>query len=237
MATDRTESTRRGQSLTKTTTKHPYAAIEHRVIDSQAFVDMTFSARSLLLEMSRQLTKDNNGHLQATYSYMQRHGFSENTLSRAIAELISHGMLYRTRTGGYQQGAAQYAVTWLPIKNRNGIYLDGFKSCAWRDWQPRQAAKKKTRPQKMMDTHRKNGEWAIPTPPKIEAESPPKTEDNELMPCSAVISVQSRRKKRERPLLKSPLAIRLVINNDRGATCSKPNAAAPEYCRLDTGHG
>ena len=188
MATDRTEQTRRGQSATKTTTKHPYAAIEHRVIDSPAYVSLTFSARALLLELARQLTKDNNGHLQATHSYMQRHGFSENTLSRAIADLIGHGMVYRTRTGGYQQGAAQYAVTWLPIKDRQGLFLDGFKPCAWRDWKPELTTKKKTLPPKLMDTHRKNGEWTMPTPPKSDAGGPPKTEDNELMPCSSAFA-------------------------------------------------
>ncbi|MBL8421035.1 MAG: hypothetical protein JNK92_10400 [Dechloromonas sp.] len=183
---DRQEQARRGQSASKTTTKHPYAAIEHRVIDSPAFVALTFSARSLLLVMARQLTKDNNGHLQATFSYMQRHGFSENTLSRAIAGLIRHGMICRTRSGGYQQGAAQYAVTWLPIRNKQGLFLDGFKLCAWRDWKPDQPAKKKTPPPRLMDTHRKNGEWTMPTTPKSEARCPPKSEDNELMPCSAV---------------------------------------------------
>lgn len=111
-------------------TKHPYAAIEHRVIDSAAYADLTYSARSLLVLITRQLTKDNNGHLQATFSYMRRFKFSENTLSRALCELISHGMIYRSRSGGYQQGAAQYAVTWLPIKDKKGLYLDGFVSCA-----------------------------------------------------------------------------------------------------------
>lgn len=216
MATDRAEASKRGQSATKTTTKHPYAAIEHRVIDSPAFVAMTFSARSLLLEMARQLTKDNNGHLQATYSYMQRHGFSENTLSRAIAELIRHGMIYRTRSGGYQQGAAQYAMTWLPIKNRQGLFLEGFKPYAWRDWQPEQQAKKKTRPPNLMDTHRKNGEWTMPTPPKNEAGRPPKSEDIELMPCSGVNSAHQQRVSRPRKPLTSPLAIRLSLTADRG---------------------
>ena len=121
----------------KTTTKHPYAAIEHRVIDSPAYANLAFSARSLLILITRQLKKDNNGHLQATFSYLRRFGFvSEHTISRSIKELIAHGMIYRTRSGGYQQGAAQYAVTWLPIKNQQGIFLDGFKACAWRDWQP-----------------------------------------------------------------------------------------------------
>ena len=127
------EPQRRGQSPRKTSTRHPYAAIEHRVIDDPAYADLTFSARSLLVLMARQLTKDNNGRLQATFSFMRRYGFSENTLSRSIRELISHGMIYRTRSGGYQQGAAQYAVTWLSIcKDRNGLFIDGFKPCAWR---------------------------------------------------------------------------------------------------------
>ena len=49
MATDRTEQSRRGQSPAKTTTKHPYAAIEHRVIDSPAFADLKPTAQVLLL--------------------------------------------------------------------------------------------------------------------------------------------------------------------------------------------
>ena len=57
MAIDRAEQ-KRGQSATKTTTKHPFAAIEHRVIDSPAYADLTFSARSLLQLFARQLSRD-----------------------------------------------------------------------------------------------------------------------------------------------------------------------------------
>ena len=85
MPSDNQTSKGRGdKTATKASTKHPYAAIEHRVIDSSAYADLTFSARSLLLLIARQLTKtNNNGHLQATFSYMERFGFSVNTLSRA----------------------------------------------------------------------------------------------------------------------------------------------------------
>jgi len=162
--------------------KYPYAATENRVIDSPAYAALTFSARSLLVIMTRQLTKDNNGHLQATYSYMRRFGFSVNTLSRAIHQLIAHGMIYRTRSGGYQKGAAQYAVTWLSITKREGLFLNGFKSCAWRNWMP---TEKKSRAPKMMPISIKNGEWDKPTTPKSEVKYPPKSEHNELMPiCS-----------------------------------------------------
>lgn len=163
----------------KASTKHPYAAIEHRVIDSAAYIDMTFSARSLLIEITRQLSKDNNGHLQATFSYMGRHGFSENTLSRGIAELIAHGFIYRTRAGGYQQGASQYAVTWLPVTKKTGLFLSGFVLFAWRTWPGNM---KKTPPPNLMDSSLKNGGLTLPTPPKSEAGHPPKTEDNELLP-------------------------------------------------------
>jgi hypothetical protein len=38
----------------KLSKKHPYAAIEWRVIDSPAYASLTFSARSLLVLLARQ---------------------------------------------------------------------------------------------------------------------------------------------------------------------------------------
>ena len=169
---------KKGRTTTKT--KHPYAAIEHRVIDSAAYADLTYSARSLLLLIARQLTKDNNGHLQATFSYMRRFGVSENTLSRAIRELIAHGMIYCSRSGGYQQGAAQYAVTWLSITNKKGLFLGGFVHCAWRYWEP---IEKKLDPPKLKTNRLKNGKRTSHITPKIDVPPTPKTEDIELMPC------------------------------------------------------
>lgn len=173
----------------KSSTKHPYAAIEHRVIDSPAYASLSFSARALLLLITRQLSKDNNGHLQATYSYIHRFGFnSEHTISRCIKELIAHGMIYRTRSGGYQQGAAQYAVTWLSITNKDGLFLAGFKPCAWRDWKPDE---KKSPPAKMQDTHCKNGIRTAPATAKSAARYPLKSADNELIPCRGDLSIHS----------------------------------------------
>ena len=176
-------------------TKHPYAAIEHRVIDSPAYADLTFSARALLVLLTRQLSKDNNGHLQATYTYLQRFGFdSERTICRGIKELVAHGIIYRTRCGGYQQGASQYAVTWLPITNRQGLFLEGFKRDAWRPdkndfciWRPKE---KKTPPAKRQDTHGKNGILTPVAHAKNTGSTPRKNADNELMPCSSDVSTQ-----------------------------------------------
>lgn len=167
----------------KTSIKHPYAAIEHRVIDSPAYADLTFSARSLLTLITRQLSKDNNGHLQATFTYMKRFGFSVNTLSRATHELIAHGMIYKTKSGGFHLGAAKFAVTWLPVKNSNGIFMHGFKPCAWRDWTPETPKEKKTCTPKLSAHSLKNGELTPPTVPKSAAIPPPKSEHIELLPC------------------------------------------------------
>jgi hypothetical protein len=164
----------------KTSTKHPYAAIEHRVIDSPAYADLSFSARAMLIQIARQLTKTNNGLLQATYSDMRRFGFdSEHTICRAIKELISHGMIYRTRAGGYHLGAAQYAVTWLPIKSSKGLFLDGFKPCSWRDWKREE---KNSPPAKVQTINCKKGMLTHSATAKSAARCPPKSADTELMP-------------------------------------------------------
>ena len=184
MATDRTEQTRRGQSVIKTTTKEPYAAIEHRVIESPAFAALRPSAVLLLLLMARQLTKDNNGHLHAAFKWCKKYGIgSEHTLQSAIAQLIAHGMIYRTRSHGANGAWARYAVTWLPIKKRDELFLAGFKPCGWRDWKP---LEKKTTPQKVQDQSGRKCSFT----PEHTAESAgsrgAKSADNELMPCSGV---------------------------------------------------
>jgi len=194
----------------KTLTKHPYAAIEHRVIDNDAYADLTYSARSLLILIARQLTKNNNGHLQATFSYMRRFRVSENTLSRAIRELISHGMIYRSRSGGYQQGAAQYAVTWLSITNKKGLFLDGFVYSGWRYWEP---SDKKLRPPKLRSNSSKNGKWTYATTPKIEVLPTPIFEDIELMPCRGKFLWHPAYE------IKAPSITHLAIASDR---CQEP---------------
>lgn len=129
---------RKVKAMAKT---HPYAAIEHRVIDSPAFADLSGSAKLLLLLLARQVTvnrewpKGNNGHLQAAFSWCCKYGIkSEHTLQKAIAELISHGFICRTRSHGANKVCARYALTWLPIKEHKGIFTAGFVSCAWREW-------------------------------------------------------------------------------------------------------
>src|SRR5450759_3389859 len=170
----------------KYSTKHLYAAIEHRAIDSPAYADLPFSAQALLLLIARQLTKDNNGHLQAACKWCNRYGFgSEHTLRDAIAELISHGFIYRTRSHGANGAWARYAVTWLSITKRDRLFLAGFVSCAWRNWQPVQ--KKSTR-QKVQDESGKKCSFTTENTAESAGTTPAKIAAYELIPCRGEFS-------------------------------------------------
>ncbi len=165
----------------KPSTKHPYAAIEHRVIDSLAYADLTFSARALLTILTRQLTKDNNGHLQASFKWCKKFGFgSEHTLREAIADLIEHGFIYRTRSHGANGAWARYAVTWLPITKREELFLAGFLSCAWRTWEP---THKKSSRQKVQDSTGIKCSFTSGSPAESAGSTPAENAPYELIPC------------------------------------------------------
>lgn len=122
----------------------PYAAVPHDVIDSAAYADLSGEAVRLLLIITRQTTAiNNNGWLHAAYSFCRFKGLgSESTLRRAVASLVSHGFIFKTRGHGIDHVTgnnmpARYALTWLPLtKNRKGLFCDGFVPNAFEKWLP-----------------------------------------------------------------------------------------------------
>lgn len=228
MANDRTEAAKRGQHR-KAVTKHPFIAIEHRIFDSPAFAALKPNAKVALFALARQLRKDNNGHLHATASWLKRYGIgSEHTVKGAVAQLIAHGLIYRTRSHGANGQWASYALTWLPIPRKDGLFVAGFVANAWRDWVP---PEKKTSPQKLQEDTRKKCSFTPESPAVSAGTHPAETADYEsLLPCTDSEAAandtklvfgfgqgDSIRKDRPRRPLTSPHCIRLVINNDRGA--------------------
>ena len=158
---DHSQAIKRGQTAQRKVGKHPFVALEHRVIDSEAFADLKHSSIRVLLAISRQLTKDNNGHLQCSFSWCARYGIgSSNTLADSIADLISHGFICRTRSHGANGVWAKYAVTWLSIKKPEGLFLAGFKMFAWRDFV---MLDKKSLSQKVRQDYLKNCELSAET--------------------------------------------------------------------------
>ncbi len=99
-----------------------FAALPHSVLDSAAFAAASYPAKALLLEIVRQLNGRNNGHLQLSHPWLKSRGWnSRDVISRAKHELIGRGLIMLTKQGGFNCGASQYLVTWLPVSNFVGL--------------------------------------------------------------------------------------------------------------------
>ncbi len=161
-------------------TPHPYAQLEHRIIDSEAFANLSGSGIRLLTLLIRQITyANNNGHLQATWTYCRKHGFnSQNTLASAIKELIAHGFVYRSRSRGPNKRWARYALTWMPLsKDTEKLFLQGFTRDAWKCWQKHPQKSEEHLPQILMRKRKDS--------PETDGYSVAITEDYELVPSIA----------------------------------------------------
>lgn len=131
----RAPSGRGSEKPPKYSKQHPIAALEKRVMDSEAHADLTFSARAVLMLLCRNLDRGMNGHIQLSETQAAQHGINRKTLRRAFHELIAHQLIVMTWRGGKVQGQCnKYALTWIPVKIRHGIHADHFKLDAWREW-------------------------------------------------------------------------------------------------------
>lgn len=173
----------------------PFAPVDHLVIDSPAFADLTGEAVRVLLIIARQYDGRNNGQLQATFSYCKDRGIgSKHTLKKAIAELINHGFIYRTRSHGFEAGKntwSRYAITWRPLCDRDkrkGLFVDGFLTNAWQKW----PFDENSEGQKL---HHPRGKKCTFIPPNGALSAPSrgaKTAPYELLAINTVISEVSR---------------------------------------------
>jgi hypothetical protein len=109
-----------------------------------------------------------------------------------------------------------YAVTWLSITRKDGLFLDGFAPCAWRSWTP---PEKKTPPANLRASSRKNGGRHEAAQAKSTVSTDAKFTDTELVP---VVGVYAETKRTRPPphvscitSLRTP-AIRHVSTFDRG---------------------
>lgn len=172
-----------------------YAAIPHLVIDSPAYADLRDSSVRLLEIISRQGDGKNNGLYQATFSFCKPRGIgSEHTLQKAIADLISHGFICRTRGHGKHNGkniCGRYAVTWEKLcekDKRRGLFLDGFQMMAWQKW----PFEEKSDPQKVQGPSGKMCSFLPPSPALSAVNRPEESADYELVASNKVFSEVSR---------------------------------------------
>lgn len=111
-----------------------YSAIPHAVLDSVAFKGASYPAKALILDLMRQHSGNNNGHLHLAYSWLEGRGWkSRDVIHRAKTVLLERHLLIQTRQGGLNVGASRYAVTWLAISNFVGLEIQAksYHPGAW----------------------------------------------------------------------------------------------------------
>ena len=97
--------------------KGRFHALPARVVDCSAYLALSPSARSLLIEFLRQLNGINNGRLLATKDYLHKRGWkSSETITKSKRELLDAGFIYQTVKGKRPNKASNYAVTWLELE-------------------------------------------------------------------------------------------------------------------------
>jgi hypothetical protein len=90
------------------------------VLASENFRALSLKAKALVLDIGARFNGFNNGDLSAAWALMQLRGWrSKDTLSKALKELVSAGMIEQTRQGGLN-GTSLYAFTWRPIDECKG---------------------------------------------------------------------------------------------------------------------
>lgn len=93
-----------------------FVALPWAVLDSAGYRGLSHPARSLLMEIARQVVGDNNGRLLASASHLARRGWSSNdVLTRAKRELLEAGFIHETVKGRRPNRAGWYAVTWRAL--------------------------------------------------------------------------------------------------------------------------
>ena len=86
----------------------PFIQISSVLLNSPAYQDLSFSARSMLIELLHFHNGRNNGYIFISKAVLKARGFSKNTATKSLKELTSHGFIYMTRRGGNINGGCSW---------------------------------------------------------------------------------------------------------------------------------
>jgi hypothetical protein len=113
-----------------------FVALPWAVLDSNNYRQLSHPAKSLLIELARQLGRDNNGRLLTGRGHLSERGWkSADVIRRATLELIKGGFIHQTVQGCRPNKASWFAVTWMPIERLHGYdagALESFIRSAYR---------------------------------------------------------------------------------------------------------
>jgi len=106
-----------------------FVALPWSVLDCPAYAGLSHPARALLLEIARQLVRDNNGRLLASAGHLEARGWrSRDVITRAKRELLEAGFIFETVKGQRPNRASWYAVTWMTL-DRHPDFDAGALEC------------------------------------------------------------------------------------------------------------
>jgi hypothetical protein len=168
-----------------------FSAIPWAVLDSAAFQGLTPRGKAMVFELIRQHNARNNGHFNLAVSTLRNRGWkSTDAIQAAKAELLSRGLMIRTKTGGLNIGPDLYAVTWLPISNFVGLEISSaqYHRGAWRFDENLPAPKKRhSRTPEKRDGHTASRNSTVPPHGMAEASTvPPHGTKTALFNASAI---------------------------------------------------
>lgn len=99
-----------------------FIALPHAVLYSTAYLKLSHTARSLLLEFALQYKHDNNGRLLCSSRYLSNRGWNSNdTILRAKRELLNAGFIHETVKGHRPNKASWYAITWYTLDKHSAM--------------------------------------------------------------------------------------------------------------------
>lgn len=106
-----------------------FAALPWSVLDSPAYQCLGPPAKALLIEIARQIVRDNNGCLLASGAYLKTRGWSSNdVITRALKELVKAGLIHQTVMGHRPNKASWYAVTWRRLDRNPKFDYGAFET-------------------------------------------------------------------------------------------------------------
>ncbi len=108
-----------------------YIALPWSVIDSQAYRNLSYTGKALLIELARQYVRNNNGRLLLSQRYLVTRGWrSGDVILRAKRELLDAKLIYQTVQGHRPNKASWFALTWYTLDRLPGYdddVVDGFR--------------------------------------------------------------------------------------------------------------
>jgi hypothetical protein len=90
-----------------------FVALPKHLINSPKFRGLHGSSIKLLTQIAEQYNGSNNGDLQAAFSIFKDRGWrSSGTLDRALKELLTIGLIVKTRQGYFPNTCSLFGLTW-----------------------------------------------------------------------------------------------------------------------------